>query len=134
MSLYDERMRILREVQEGKLSKPEATRLLQNLALIQPSDPGTNQMPAAVRNSPGLMNPRMLRVRKRYLQSGETIYELLFQASLIEAAKRIGAHFSPSLDKLTHKELQELLLTHVPGILFEEEDQANQTCTESFLF
>ena len=134
MALYDERMRILREVQEGKLSKPEATRLLQNLALSQQSEPQTSQMPAEVRNAPGLMNPRMLRIRKRKFQSGETIYELIFQASLIEAAKRIGAHFSPSLDKMTHKELEELLLTHVPGILFDEEDIANQTCIESFLF
>lgn len=134
MTLYEERMRILREVQEGNLSKPEATRLLQNLALIQQAEPETSQMPAEVREAPGLMNPRMLRIRKRHLQSGEQIYELLFQASLLEAAKRIGACFSPSLDKLTHKELEDLLLTHVPGILFDEDDFANQTCVESFLF
>ncbi|HSN95177.1 MAG TPA: hypothetical protein VLR89_08975, partial [Anaerolineaceae bacterium] len=127
-------MRILREVQEGKLSKPEATRLLQNLALIQQSEPQAHEMPAAVRDAPGLMNPRMLRIRKRHLQTNETIYEFVFQASLIEAAKRIGARFSPSLDKLTHKEIENLLLTHVPGILFDEEDPANQTCIESFLF
>ena len=127
-------MRVLREVQEGKLSKPEATRLLQNLALIQGSEPETNQMPVEVREAPGLMNPRMLRIRKRKLQSGEQIYELLFQASLLEAAKRIGARISPSIDKLTHEELEALLLNHVPGLLFDEEDPANQTCTESFLF
>ena len=134
MTLYEERMRILREVQEGKLSKPEATRLLQNLALSQQSEPQASQMLADVRNAPGLMNPRMLRIRKRRLETDETIYELVFQASLIEAAKRIGARFSPSLDKMTHKELEELLLTHKPGLLFDEEDSANQTCTESFLF
>lgn len=134
MNLYEERMHILREVQEGKLSKPEATRLLQNLALSQQSEAQVSQMPTAVRDAPGLMNPRMLRIRKRHLVSGETIYELIFQASLIEAAKRIGARFSPSLDKLTHKEIEELLLTHVPGILFDEEDHVNQICTESFLF
>ena len=134
MNLYEERMRILREVQEGKLSKPEATRLLQNLALSQQSEPQVSKMPAMVRDAPGLMIPRMLRIRKRHLVSGETIYELIFQASLIEAAKRIGARFSPSLDKLTHKEIEALLLTHVPGILFDEEDPVNQTCTETFLF
>lgn len=134
MDLYEERMHILREVQEGKLSKPEATRLLQNLALIQQSEPQSSQMPAEVREAPGLMNPRMLRIRKRQLKSDETIYELVFQASLLEAAKRLGARFSPSLDRLTHKELEVLLLTHVPGILFDEEDHVNQTCTESFLF
>ncbi len=134
MTLYEERMRILRDVQEGNLSKPEATRLLQNLALVQQSEPENNQMPAAVRNAPGLMNPRMLRIRKRHLQTGEQIYELVFQASLLEAAKRIGARISPSLDKLSHEELEALLLNHVPGILYDEEDLANQTCTESFLF
>ena len=134
MNPYEERMRILREVQEGNLSKPEATRLLQNLALTQQSEPETSQMPVDVRDAPGLMNPRMLRIRKRYLESGEQIYELVFQASLLEAAKRIGARFSPSLDKLTHKDLEELLLTHIPGILFDEDDPANNTCTESFLF
>lgn len=134
MTLYEERMRILRDVQEGNLSKPEATRLLQNLALVQQSEPENNQMPAAVRNAPGLMNPRMLRIRKRHLQTGEQIYELVFQASLLEAAKRIGARISPSLDKLSHEELDALLLNHVPGILYDEEDLANQTCTESFLF
>ena len=134
MTLYEERMRVMREVEEGNLSKPEATRLLQNLALIQQSEPENNQMPAEVRNAPGLMNPRMLRIRKRHLQTGEQIYELLFQASLLEAAKRIGARFSPSLDKLSHKELAALLLNHVPGILFDEEDHVNQTCTETFLF
>ena len=134
MNLYEERMHILREVQEGKLSKPEATRLLQNLALSQQSEAQVSQMPTTVRDAPGLMNPRMLRIRKRHLVSGETIYELIFQASLIEAAKRIGARFSPSLDKLNHKEIEELLLTHVPGILFDEEDLVNQTYTESFLF
>ncbi len=127
-------MRILREVQEGNLSKPEATRLLQNLALIQQSGPETSQIPAEVRKAPGLMNPRMLRIRKRHLESGEQIYELVFQASLLEAAKRIGARFSPLLDKLTHKELEELLLTHIPGILYDEDDLTNKTCTESFLF
>lgn len=134
MNPYEERMHILREVQEGKLSRSEATRLLQNLALNSQSEPETSQMPGEVREAPGLMNPRMLRIRKRHLQSGEQIYELLFQANLLEAAKRIGARFSPSLDKLTHRELEDLLLTHIPGILFDEDDLANQTCTESFLF
>lgn len=134
MPLHEERMRILREVQDAKLTKPEATRQLQNLALRHQSEPELNQMLPELRNAPGLMNPRMIRIRKRKLDSGELIYELLFQASLLEAAKRIGARFSPSLDRLDHKEFSHLLLTHVPGLLFEDEDKLNNTCTESFLF
>ncbi|MEA4812504.1 MAG: hypothetical protein VB108_08045 [Anaerolineaceae bacterium] len=134
MAIYEERMRILREVHEGNLSKPEATRLLQNLELNPEQSSPSRRNRSSVADLPGAMNPRMLRIRKSHLQSGEQIYELIFQANLIEAAKRIGARFSPALDKLSHKELEALLLNHKPGILFDEEDIANQTRLETFLF
>lgn len=125
----DERTRILRLVEEGKLSATEAIPLLENLSAGRRPEPPpeppyaepvyddrsfTDADPEAeyAGSQPGVSGngaPRWFRIRVTDLSSGRRKVSVNIPFRLATWGMRVGAHFSPKAGDINLQELSQLL-------------------------
>ena len=91
MSSVEERMKILKMIEEGKISAEEGAKLLAALAEgrrgpLNPAAPG----------KPG--TPRTLRIRVTDIGSGRSKASVQIPLALVDAGMKIGAHFAPEVE------------------------------------
>jgi hypothetical protein len=89
MTIAEERMRILRMIEQGQVTAEEGARLLQALQQ-QPDRSGAAQTSERGRT------PRRLRVRVTDLQTGEQKFDIDLPWNLVSVGMNMGARFAPA--------------------------------------
>jgi hypothetical protein len=133
MATAEERLKILRMVQEGKLSAEEGVQLIEAMEpsrrakevtasrARQPAPPGPGSDPA---QSPGRA-PRWFRVRVTDTNTGKTRVNVRLPINLVHAGLKMGARFSPEVQGLDQESLMAFVNSGEIGKLvdvFDEED------------
>jgi len=103
----DEKLRILRMVEEGKISASEGISLLEALEYGRkaPRGPSHPALPAGTAGG----SPRWLRVRVTDLDTGRSKATVNIPFGLMDWGLRIGAHFAPEMGGYDLQELSRVL-------------------------
>jgi len=126
MANAEERMKILKMIDEGKLSAEEGARLLSALSAGQKTSSGVN-------GSLGASSARWLRVRVTDNVSGRSKATVQIPISLIDAGMKIGAHFAPEVAGVDMTDIMEALRSGVTGKIIDVMDDEDGEHVEIFV-
>jgi len=120
--MSEERERILQMVSEEKISPEEGVKLLNALR-------GTGATSASRQES----SPRWLRVRVTDVVTGRTRVNVNLPFSLVTAATKLGARFSPQTEDLDWEELIAAIKEGASGKIVDVEDEEGGERVEVFV-
>jgi len=105
-------MKILKMLEEGKLSAEEAARLLKALGKAKPER----------RGQPPTSEAKWLRVRVTDLKSGRPSVNVNLPMSLVNVGLKLGAQFVPDTEGIDFRQIQEALRAGLTGKIVDVED------------
>lgn len=123
MATMEERMKILKMIEEGKLSPEEGAQLLSALGRKAASG-----IPAI---STG--GAKWLRVRVTDLHTGRSKATVQIPLTLMDAGMKIGAHFAPEIDGVNMDQLMAALRTGMTGKIIDATDDEDGEHVEIFV-
>lgn len=129
MTSVDERMKILKMIEEGKISAGEGAKLLAVLAedrssSLDPTVPGKPGRPGA---------PRTLRVRVTDIASGRSKASVQIPLALVDAGMKIGAHFAPEVEGVDMSNVMDALRSGVTGKIIDVVDDEDGEHVEIYI-
>jgi len=125
MASSEERMKILKMIEDGKLSAEEGTKLLAALS--------EKRMPAPPR-APGMTGgPRWLRIRVTDVRSGRSKASVQIPLALVDAGMKIGAHFAPEVEGVDMSNVMEALRSGVTGKIIDVTDEEDGEHVEIYV-
>jgi hypothetical protein len=125
MASSEERMKILKMIEEGKLSAEEGTKLLTALS--------DKRMPTPPR-PPGMSGgPRWLRIRVTDIRSGRSKASVQIPLALVDAGMKIGAHFAPEVEGVDMSNVMEALRSGVTGKIIDVTDEEDGEHVEIYV-
>lgn len=129
MTSVEERMKILKMIEEGKISAEEGARLLAALAegrrsSLDPAAPGRSGRPGA---------PRTLRIRVTDMVSGRSKASVQIPLALVDAGMKIGAHFAPEVEGVDMTNVMDALRSGVTGKIIDVTDEEDGEHVEIFI-
>ena len=127
MANVEERMKILKLIEEGKISAEEGAKLLSAL-----SDSRKNFPPAPPR-PPSVGGARMLRVRVTDTRTGRSKASVQIPLALVDAGLKIGAHFAPEVQGVDMSNVMEALRMGVTGKIIDVTDEEDGEHVEIFV-
>lgn len=113
MATPDERMKILKLLEEGKLSAEEAARLLKALGKRK-----SEKQPVAVGGE-----AKWLRVRVTELKSGRASVNVNLPMSLVNVGLKLGARFVPETEGIDFQEIDQALRAGLTGKIVDVVDE-----------
>jgi hypothetical protein len=122
MASVEERMKILKMIEEGKVSAEEVAKLLSALANANRPSGGLSASGA-----------KWLRVRVTDVASGRSKATVQIPISLMEAGMKIGAHFAPEIDGVNMDQLMEALRLGTTGKIIDVVDDEDGEHVEIFV-
>jgi hypothetical protein len=125
MASSEERMKILKMIEEGKLSAEEGTKLL--AALNGPKSP----VPPRPPGMPG--GPRWLRIRVTDVRTGRSKASVQIPLALVDAGMKIGAHFAPEVEGVNMANVMEALRSGVTGKIIDVTDDEDGEHVEIYV-
>ncbi len=123
MATTEERMKILKMIEEGKIGAQEGARLLAALSMTPPKPPQGFSASGA----------KWLRVRVTDVASGRSKATVQIPLSLMEAGMKIGAHFAPEIDGVNMDQLMEALRAGMTGKIIDVVDDEDGEHVEIFV-
>jgi hypothetical protein len=127
MTTVEERMKILKMIEEGKISADEGSKLL---AALSDSRRG---MPTPPR-SPGAGGPaRWLRIRVTDTRTGRSKASVQIPLALVDAGMKIGAHFAPEVEGVDMSNVMEALRMGVTGKIIDVVDDEDGEHVEIYV-
>lgn len=126
MATAEERMRILKMVDEGKISAEEGAKLLSAL-----SEGRRGPIPPTPPRMPG--SARWLRVRVTDTASGRAKATVQIPLALLDAGMKIGAHFAPEVEGVDMAAIMEALRSGVTGRIVDVFDEKDGEHVEIFV-
>jgi carbohydrate-binding DOMON domain-containing protein len=127
MATTEERMKILKMIDEGKISAEEGAKLLSAL-----SDSRSRAMTASGLNR-GAGTARWLRVKVTDVASGRSKATVQIPIGLLEAGLKIGAHFAPEVEGVDMTQLMEAVRSGVTGKLVDVIDDEDGEHVEIYV-
>jgi hypothetical protein len=125
MASSEERMKILKMIEEGKLSAEEGTKLLAAL-----SDKRVSAPP----RPPGLSGgPRWLRIRVTDIRSGRSKASVQIPLALVDAGMKIGAHFAPEVQGVDMSNVMEAVRSGMIGKIIDVTDEEDGEHVEIYV-
>ena len=125
MASSEERMKILKMIEDGKLSAEEGTKLLATLSEKRgPTPPRAPGMPGA---------PRWLRVRVTDVRTGRSKASVQIPLALVDAGMKIGAHFAPEVEGVDMANVMEALRSGVTGKIIDVTDDEDGEHVEIYV-
>ncbi len=125
MASSEERMKILKMIEEGKLSAEEGTKLLSALnGPKPPTPPRTPGMPGG---------PRWLRIRVTDVRTGRSKASVQIPLALVDAGMKIGAHFAPEVEGVNMSNVMEALRSGVTGKIIDVTDDEDGEHVEIYV-
>ena len=125
MASSEERMKILKMIEEGKLSAEEGTKLLS--ALNGPKTP----IPPRTPGMPG--GARWLRIRVTDVRTGRSKASVQIPLALVDAGMKIGAHFAPEVEGVNMSNVMEALRAGVTGKIIDVTDDEDGEHVEIYV-
>jgi len=122
MATTEERLKILKMIEEGKVSAEEGAKLLSALASANRPLGGLSASGA-----------KWLRVRVTDVNTGHSKATVQIPISLMEAGMKIGAHFAPEIDGVNMDQLMEALRTGMTGKIIDVTDDDDGEHVEIFV-
>ncbi|MGC1376098.1 MAG: hypothetical protein WA821_07750 [Anaerolineales bacterium] len=126
MATTEERMRILKMIDEGKISAEEGARLLSAL-----SEGRRGANPATPPRMPGAA--RWLRVRVTDVATGRSKATVQIPIALLDAGMKIGAHFAPEVEGVDMSTIMEALRSGMTGRIVDVIDEQDGEHVEIFV-
>lgn len=127
MANSEERMKILKMIEEGKISADEASKLLAAL-----SDPRRG-VPAPPR-PPGMSGgARWLRIRVTDTRTGRSKASVQIPLALVDAGMKIGAHFAPEVEGVDMSNVMDALRMGVTGKIIDVVDEEDGEHVEIYV-
>jgi hypothetical protein len=122
MATTEERMKILKMIEEGKLSAEEGAKLLSALASANHATGGLAASGA-----------KWLRVRVTDVNTGRSKATVQIPITLIDAGMKIGAHFAPEVEGVNMDQLMEALRSGTTGKIIDVVDDEDGEHVEIFV-
>jgi hypothetical protein len=125
MASSEERMKILKMIEEGKLSAEEGTKLLAALSdKRMPTPPRPPGMPGG---------PRWLRIRVTDIRSGRSKASVQIPLALVDAGMKIGAHFAPEVQGVDMSNVMEAVRSGMIGKIIDVTDEEDGEHVEIYV-
>lgn len=120
MANIDERMKILKMVEEGKISAEEGAKLLSALSGGRRAGSGAN-------------SGRWLRIRVTDIATGRSKASVQIPIGLIDAGMKIGAHFAPEVEGVDMSNVMDALRAGVTGKIIDVVDDEDGEHVEIYV-
>ena len=124
MASVEERMKILKMIEEGKLSAEEGTKLLAALSVKRPTSPRGPGMPGGA---------KWLRIRVTDTRSGRSKASVQIPLALVDAGLKIGAHFAPEVEGVDMSNVMEAMRSGVTGKIIDVTDDEDGEHVEIYI-
>ena len=124
MASVEERMKILKMIEEGKLSAEEGTKLLAALSVKKSQFPRTPGMPGGA---------KWLRIRVTDTRTGRSKASVQIPLALVDAGLKIGAHFAPEVEGVDMSNVMEALRSGVTGKIIDVTDEEDGEHVEIYV-
>ena len=125
MASSEERMKILKMIEEGKLSAEEGTKLLTALSEKRPP------VPPRAPGMPGA--PRWLRIRVTDVRSGRSKASVQIPLALVDAGMKIGAHFAPEVQGVDMSNVLDAVRSGMTGKIIDVTDEEDGEHVEIYV-
>ena len=127
MATTEERLKILKMIEEGKISAEEGAKLLAALSEGRRGMPGVPTPP----RPPG--GPRWLRVRVTDVRSGRSKASVQIPLDLVDAGIKIGAHFAPEVEGVDLNNVMQAVRAGMTGKIIDVTDEEDGEHVEIFV-
>lgn len=127
MANGEERMKILRLIEEGKISADEGSKLLMALSDSRRGIPTPPRPPGMGGGA------RWLRVRVTDTRTGRSKAAVQIPLALVDAGMKIGAHFAPEVEGVDMSNVMDALRMGVTGKIIDVVDEADGEHVEIFV-
>jgi hypothetical protein len=117
-------MKILKMIEEGKLSAEEGTKLLAALSDKRPPTPP---------RPPGMGGARWLRIRVTDIRTGRSKASVQIPLALVDAGMKIGAHFAPEVEGVDMSNVMEAVRSGVTGKIIDVTDEEDGEHVEIYV-
>ena len=125
MASSEERMKILKMIEEGKLSAEEGTKLLAALSDRRaPTPPRPPGMPGG---------PRWLRIRVTDVRTGRSKASVQIPLALVDAGMKIGAHFAPEVEGVDMSNVMDAVRSGMTGKIIDVTDDEDGEHVEIYV-
>jgi len=125
MATTEERMKILRMIEEEKISAEEGAKLLSLLGSSDKAKSSTHHHRSAA--------PRWLRVRVTDVNTGRSKASVQIPLSLVDAGMKIGAHFAPEIEGVEMDNVVDALKSGMTGKIIDVIDEEDGEHVEIFI-
>jgi len=129
MPTDNEKLKIMKMVQEGKITAEEAITLLDALGAQPRKEQSTDNNPPFRSGEPG----RWFRVKITDSVSGKLRTNIRLPLSLVGAGLKMGARFSPEMEGIDINAINEALRKGETGLLVDVYDEEDQERVEIFI-
>jgi hypothetical protein len=127
MANSEERMKILKMIEEGKISADDGSKLL---AALSDSRRGIRTPP----RPPGMGgSARWLRIRVTDTRTGRSKASVQIPLALVDAGMKIGAHFAPEVEGVDMSNVMEALRMGVTGKIIDVTDDEDGEHVEIYV-
>jgi hypothetical protein len=127
MASMEERLKVLKMVQEGKLSADQASELLSMLDAPSTKAPVAPLMPPA----PG--RGKFLRVRVTDSTNGRVRVNVRLPVSMVNAGMKMGMRFTPEVEGLNIEDLAQFIASGEVGQIVDVMDEVDGEHVEVFI-
>jgi len=125
MANSEERMKILKMIEEGKISADEGAKLLSALS--------NSRIPSPPR-PPGMGgSARWLRIKVTDTRTGRSKASVQIPLALVDAGMKIGAHFAPEVEGVDMRNVLEAVRTGVTGKIIDVTDEEDGEHVEIYV-
>lgn len=125
MASTEERLRILKMIEEGKVSAEDGARLLEALSAAEQR--------RSTSEAPPNEAPRWFRVRVTDLRTGRNKVNVNIPMGLVNVGMKMGARFAPDMEGVDLNQLTEMVKSGATGKLVEIEDEEDGERVEIFV-
>ncbi len=126
MATVEERMKILKMIEEGKISAEEGAKLLSALTESRKSASGAQA-------GTGTGDARWLRIRVTDTSTGKAKVNVNIPIGLVNVGLKLGARFSPDVDEEQMEALAEALKSGLSGKIIDVTDEDDGEHVEIFV-
>ena len=127
MATEEERLKILKMIQEKKITAEEGIQLLEAMA-----GPAAPVKPSAPQIVPG-HEPKFLRIHITDIRNDRILVNIRLPISVINAGFKMGARFSPEVQGMDAEQLLRFVKAGVTGQVVDIQDEENAEHVEIFL-
>jgi hypothetical protein len=130
MATEAERLKVLKMLEDGKITAEDAARLLKTLDDVD-NKPG--KFPFDSPTPPPTSGGRWFRVRVTDIESGKPRVNIRMPVSVVKSGLKMGAHFSPNIEDMDLKRLSEVIESGEIGQVVDVYDDEDGEHVEVFI-